>query len=130
MVLFKYKALMERRRMFNTSDLAKMKTVYPTALLLAQHTHIPGGYSREIFNSYQLTIECNLAELADDDRPVNNSTKHLASSVLLRRRQKFKRNLVTVVKRHHKVHDGSNEHCNFIIFVFEGVSSHSQYVNN
>ena len=99
-------ALMKHHRLFYTSDLAKMKTVYPTALLLAQQTHIPGGYDREIFNSYQLTIESNLTELADDGRavlPATSSSKHLASSVLLRRRQRFKRNLVTIVKRHHKV---------------------------
>lgn len=100
-------------RLFGTSDLAKMKTVYPTALLLAQQTHIPGAYGREIFNSYQLTVECNVKELAVDDSDVlpaiTESSKIkvqpacLASSVLLRRRQKFKRNLVTIVKHHHKV---------------------------
>ena len=86
-----------------------MKTVYPAALMLAQQTHIPGAYGREIYNSYQLTIECNVAELGDDDQavlPGNNSVKLttcLTSSVLLRRRQKFKRNLVAIVKQHHKV---------------------------
>lgn len=89
-----------------------MKTVYPTALLLAQQTRIPGGYGRDIYNSYQLTVECNVKELAVDDcgvLPIDNplittmQPPHLASSVLLRRRQKFKRNLVTIVKRHHKV---------------------------
>ena len=96
---------MEHHRLFYTSDLAKMKTVYPTALLLAQQTHIPGGYGREIFNSYQLTIECNLTELADDGQPTSSSSTHLASSILLRRRQKFKRNLLNIVKKHHKVHE-------------------------
>jgi len=90
-----------------------MKTVYPTALLLAQQTHIPGVYGREMFNSYQLTVECNVKELADDDSGglnISGSSRRttqpacLASSVLLRRRQKFKRNLVAIVKQHHKVY--------------------------
>lgn len=89
-----------------------MKTVYPMALLLAQQAHIPGAYGRDIYNSYQLTIECNVKELADDDcgvLTVNESSKitaqptYLVSSILLRRRQKFKRNLLTIVKHHHKV---------------------------
>ena len=96
-------------RSFSTRDLAKMITVYPTALLLAQQTHIPGAYGRDIYNSYQLTIECNVKELADDGcgtSPVVRSSTQpacLVSSVLLRRRQKFKNNLVSIVKQHHKV---------------------------
>lgn len=96
-------------RLFYTSDLAKMKTVYPTALLLAQQTHIPGAYGRDIYNSYQLTVECNVKELGDDgcgvSPVVESSTKPpcLMSSVLLRRRHVFKRNLVSIVKQHHKV---------------------------
>ena len=111
-VLYIYgiKAFIEYRyhRLFYKNDLAKMKTVYPTALLLAQQTHIPGGYGREIFNSYQLTIECNLTELADDGQPAISSSTHLASSILLRRRQKFKRNLLNMVKKHHGVHKAYN----------------------
>lgn len=99
----------KHHRFFAKSDIAKIKTVYPTVLLLAHQNHIPGAYGRDIFNSYQLTVECNTKELADDcgAPPVNKSTgitTHLASSVLLRRRQKFKRNLVAIVKQHHKVY--------------------------
>ena len=100
---------MECYRLFDKKDLAQMKTVYPAALVLAQQTHIPGAYGREIYYSYQLTIECNVAELGDDDQavlPASNSAElmaRLTSSTLLRRRQKFKRNLVSIVKQHHKV---------------------------
>ena len=112
MILFDCGVYIKHHRLFGISDLAKMKTVYPTALLLAQQTQIPGAYGRDIFNSYQLTVECNVKELGSDDRnvlPANEPSRVttqpacLPSSIMLRRRQKFKRNLVNVVKQHHKV---------------------------
>ena len=71
-------------------------------------------YGYACYNSYQLTVECNTEETGDNGSAIDDihtkkqptvSTRppHLSSSVLLKRRQKFKGNLVNVVKQHHKV---------------------------
>jgi len=89
-----------------------MKSVYPEALIFDQQRHIPGMYGYACYNSYQLTVECNTEETGDSatddvhtkEQPtVSTRPPHLSSSMLLKRRQKFKGNLINVVKQHHKV---------------------------
>jgi len=107
-------AYMASFRLFEKCDLARMKSVYPEALIFDQQRHIPGMYGYACYNTYQLTVECNTEETGDSGNTTDDvrtkelprvSTRppHLASSVLLKRRQKFKGNLVNVVKQHHKV---------------------------
>jgi len=102
-----------------------MKTVYPNALIFDQQTHIPGMYGYACYNSYQLTVKVNTEETGDSDATSNDgdikeqprlSTRppHLASSILLKRRQRFRRNLVGIVKEHHKVSAFLMSYCIFV----------------
>jgi len=95
-------------RQFEKYDLARIKTIYPEALLFDQQKHIPGLYDYTCYKSYHLIIKCNTDETCDSGSTTNDvhmSTRppHLSPSVLLKRRQKFVENLVNVVKQHHKV---------------------------
>lgn len=39
-----------------------MNHVYPGAFVFRQERHIPGNYDRQVFEEYQLTVECNVEE--------------------------------------------------------------------
>ena len=90
-----------------------MKTVYPTAFIFRQEKNIPGVYDRKQFESYQLTVECNVREdgsggseaTAEEEAKErkNRSNAVLDSSALLRRRKYFNKNLGEIVRQHHKV---------------------------
>lgn len=49
-------------RAFAEHNLGQMKRVYPEAFLFRRENHIPGNYDREMFEQYQLTVECNVEE--------------------------------------------------------------------
>ena len=90
-----------------------MKTVYPTAFIFRQEKNIPGVYDRKQFESYQLTVECNVREdgsggsdaTAEEEAKErkNRSNAVLDSSALLRRRKYFNKNIGEIVRQHHKV---------------------------
>ncbi|NWR86444.1 CDT1 factor, partial [Furnarius figulus] len=83
------------RRQFEERHLGQIKAVYPTSYQLRQEKNIPtfGGKKSD----YQLTLEPVVGEEEKvDGRP------HLSASRLLERRREFHRNLVNIVKQHHK----------------------------
>ncbi|KAJ7398926.1 DNA replication factor Cdt1 [Pitangus sulphuratus] len=85
------------RRQFEERHMGQIKAVYPTSYRLRQEKNIPtfgnGGKKSE----YQLTLEPVVGEEEKvDGRP------HLSASRLLERRKEFHRNLVNIVKQHHK----------------------------
>ncbi|NXM24960.1 CDT1 factor, partial [Oxyruncus cristatus] len=85
------------RRQFEERHVGQIKAVYPTSYQLRQEKNIPtfgnGGKKSE----YQLTLEPVVGEEEKvDGRP------HLSASRLLERRKEFHRNLVNIVKQHHK----------------------------
>ena len=49
-------------RAFAEQNLGQMKRVYPGAFLFRRENHISGNYDREVFEQYQLTVECNAEE--------------------------------------------------------------------
>ncbi|KFV70362.1 DNA replication factor Cdt1, partial [Dryobates pubescens] len=84
-------------KQFEERHVGQIKAVYPTSYRLRQEKNIPtfgGGIKK---SDYQLTLEPVLEEEEKvDGRP------HLSASRLLERRKEFHRNLVNVVKQHHK----------------------------
>ncbi|XP_050835022.1 DNA replication factor Cdt1 [Serinus canaria] len=86
------------RRQFEEQHLGQIKAVYPSSYRLRQEKNIPtfgsGGKKK---SEYQLTLEPVLGEEEKvDGRP------HLSASRLLERRREFHRNLVNIVREHHK----------------------------
>ena len=73
-----------------------MKTVYPLAFVFRQEKNIPGQLEGE---RYHLTVECAFSRGAD---PSSMKPKHLYPTILVQRRRVFRRNLNSIVKRHHK----------------------------
>ena len=83
-----------------------MKSVYPNAFVFRQEKNIPGVYDRKKYESYQLTVECNVREDGRGEGGEGgggSSGGFLDSSALLRRRKYFNKNLIEIVKKHHKV---------------------------
>ncbi|KAL8195080.1 UNVERIFIED_CONTAM: hypothetical protein K2H54_046400 [Gekko kuhli] len=80
------------RKQFEERNVGQIQTVYPAAYVLRQEKNLPtfssGGLKR---SDYQLTIE-----------PVVGEGEKLSASRLLERQKVFHRNLVNVVKEHHK----------------------------
>ena len=74
------------------SDLAKIKTVYPKAFVFDIVQISEEGYV--------LAVHCNLEE------PDDLVMKYLTPTKLSRRREKFKRNLVTMLTLYHQVNLG------------------------
>ncbi|NWX23178.1 CDT1 factor, partial [Aegotheles bennettii] len=86
------------RKQFEERHVGQIKAVYPTSYRLRQEKNIPtfGGAGKR--SDYQLTLEPVVGEEEKvDGRP------HLSASRLLERRREFHRNLVNIVKEHHKV---------------------------
>ncbi|CAN8187138.1 unnamed protein product [Coccothraustes coccothraustes] len=86
------------RRQFEEQHLGQIKAVYPSSYQLRQEKNVPtfgsGGRKK---SEYQLTLEPVLGEEEKvDGRP------HLSASRLLERRREFHRNLVNIVREHHK----------------------------
>ncbi|NXQ57062.1 CDT1 factor, partial [Anthoscopus minutus] len=84
------------RRQFEERHLGQIKAVYPSSYRLRQE-NVPSFGSRGKKSEYQLTLEPLLGEEEKvDGRP------HLSASRLLERRREFHRNLVNIVREHHK----------------------------
>ncbi|XP_027745928.1 DNA replication factor Cdt1 [Empidonax traillii] len=85
------------RRQFEERHMGQIKAVYPTSYRLRQEKNIPTFGSGGKKSEYQLTLEPVVGEEEKvDGRP------HLSASRLLERRKEFHRNLVNIVKQHHK----------------------------
>ncbi|NXL37418.1 CDT1 factor, partial [Glaucidium brasilianum] len=85
------------RRQFEERHVGQIKAVYPTSYRLRQEKNIPTFGNGLKKSDYQLTLEPVLGEEEKvDGRP------HLSASRLLARRKEFNRNLVNIVKQHHK----------------------------
>ena len=90
-------------RQFEEHNLAQIKMVYPSAYIFRQQKDIPGYFNGD-GGKYQLTIECNGKE--DGVRPSSSSGSseqhHLNPADLVYRRRIFKKNLYSIVRKHHK----------------------------
>ncbi|NWW38408.1 CDT1 factor, partial [Panurus biarmicus] len=85
------------RRQFEERHLGQIKAVYPNSYRLRQEKNVPTFGSGGKKSEYQLTLEPLLGEEEKvDGRP------HLSASRLLERRREFHRNLVNIVREHHK----------------------------
>ncbi|XP_066050856.1 DNA replication factor Cdt1 [Chamaea fasciata] len=85
------------RRQFEERHLGQIKAVYPSSYRLRQEKNVPTFGSDGKKSEYQLTLEPLLEEEEKvDGRP------HLSASRLLERRREFHRNLVNIVREHHK----------------------------
>nr|XP_009675147.1 PREDICTED: DNA replication factor Cdt1 [Struthio camelus australis] len=85
------------RKQFEERHVGQIKAVYPASYRLRQEKNIPTFSSSIKKSDYQLTLEPVLGEEEKvDGRP------HLSASRLLERRKEFSRNLVNIVKQHHK----------------------------
>ncbi|NXR40596.1 CDT1 factor, partial [Zosterops hypoxanthus] len=85
------------RRQFEERHLGQIKAVYPGSYRLRQEKNVPTFGSDGKKSEYQLTLEPLLGEEEKvDGRP------HLSVSRLLERRREFHRNLVNIVREHHK----------------------------
>ncbi|XP_029821387.1 DNA replication factor Cdt1 [Manacus vitellinus] len=85
------------RRQFEERHVGQIKAVYPTSYRLRQEKNIPTFGDGRKKSEYQLTLEPVVGEEEKvDGRP------HLSASRLLERRKEFRRNLVNIVKQHHK----------------------------
>ena len=93
-------------RKYENRNLAQMDTVYPKAFVFRQEKNIPGIYDHKRYESYQLTVECNVREDGREEEGRGEQEKVnlvLDSSALLRRRKVFNKNLCEITRRHHKV---------------------------
>uniref|UniRef100_A0A8C5MU79 DNA replication factor Cdt1 n=1 Tax=Leptobrachium leishanense TaxID=445787 RepID=A0A8C5MU79_9ANUR len=86
------------RKQFEEQNVGQIKTVYPTAYKFRQEKNIPTFKNGMRKTDFQLTMEPILEE---GDKV--NGCPQLTASRLLQRRCLFNKNLVNVVKRHHKV---------------------------
>ncbi|XP_007887507.2 DNA replication factor Cdt1 [Callorhinchus milii] len=82
------------RRKFEERNVGQIKTVYPAAYRFRQEKDIP-TWTNSV-KKYQLTIDPVVEGVNADGRP------HLKASRLLQRRRVFGRNLLNIVKQHHK----------------------------
>ncbi|KAK4814420.1 hypothetical protein QYF61_018518 [Mycteria americana] len=85
------------RKQFEERHVGQIKAVYPTSYRLRREKNVPTFGNDVKKSDYQLTLEPVLGEEEKvDGRP------HLSASRLLERRKEFNRNLVNIVKQHHK----------------------------
>ncbi|XP_050778559.1 DNA replication factor Cdt1 [Gopherus flavomarginatus] len=84
-------------KQFEQRNVGQIKAVYPTSYKFRQEKNVPTFSSFLKKSSYQLTIEPVLGEEEKVD-----GHPHLSASRLLERRRVFSRNLVNIVKQHHK----------------------------
>lgn len=92
------------RRSFDVKNVGQIKQVYPAAFHYKQEKNIPGHYDREMFEQYQLTVASNVEETGTAEACTVSSSgfKYLGASSLLQRRQKFRKELVSITKAHHQ----------------------------
>ncbi|NXR09504.1 CDT1 factor, partial [Semnornis frantzii] len=84
-------------KQFEERHVGQIKAVYPTSYKLRQEKNIPTFGSGIKKSDYQLTLE----PVLEEEEKVNGRP-HLSASRLLERRKEFHRNLVNIVKQHHK----------------------------
>nr|XP_033795929.1 DNA replication factor Cdt1 isoform X2 [Geotrypetes seraphini] len=85
------------RKPFEERNMGQIKAVYPTAYKFRQEKNIPTFRDDMKKSDYQLTIEPLVEQVENSDgRP------QLCVFHLLERRRVFSRNLINVVKEHHK----------------------------
>ncbi|XP_030437461.1 DNA replication factor Cdt1 [Gopherus evgoodei] len=84
-------------KQFEQRNVGQIKAVYPTSYKFRQEKNVPTFSGFLTKSSYQLTIEPVLGEEEKVDGHL-----HLSASRLLERRRVFSRNLVNIVKQHHK----------------------------
>ncbi|KAL7833421.1 hypothetical protein AOLI_G00283810 [Acnodon oligacanthus] len=82
---------------FEETHVGQIKAVYPSAYAFRQERNVPNFSGTAKKSAYQLTVEPVIEEETNGARPVLSATR------LLERRRVFHQNLVTIVKRHHKV---------------------------
>ncbi|XP_033896269.3 DNA replication factor Cdt1 [Acipenser ruthenus] len=87
------------RKQFEEHNVGQIKTVYPTAYTFRQEKNIPTFSQTVKRSSYQLTVE----PLLDGVSEKTEGRPQLSASRLLERRRTFNRNLINMVKEHHKV---------------------------
>nr|XP_020644042.1 DNA replication factor Cdt1 [Pogona vitticeps] len=79
------------RKQFEERNVGQIKTVYPTSYTLRQEKNVPSFGSGQRRPAYQLTLE-----------PVLKAGEKLSASRQMERRKIFGRNLINIVKEHHK----------------------------
>ncbi|NXG46937.1 CDT1 factor, partial [Psilopogon haemacephalus] len=84
-------------KQFEEQHVGQIKAVYPTSYKLRREKNIPTFGSGIKKSDYQLTLE----PVLEEEEKVNGRP-HLSASRLLERRKEFHRNLVNIVKQHHK----------------------------
>ncbi|XP_035273991.1 DNA replication factor Cdt1 [Anguilla anguilla] len=84
---------------FEEDHVGRIKTVYPSAYTFRQERNVPTFSATANRSSYQLTVE----PVIEEGKEKNGVRPTLSASCLLKRRRTFHRNLVDVVKQHHKV---------------------------
>nr|AUG68262.1 Cdt1 [Platynereis dumerilii] len=96
------------KRAFEESMLAQIKTVYPNAYVFRQEKGIP-VFGKGRTSNYQLTVEANLTDdmkgylcKSKADEVDANGKPFLSATRMLERRSVFHRNLLEIVKKHHK----------------------------
>ncbi|XP_054456204.1 DNA replication factor Cdt1 [Anoplopoma fimbria] len=82
---------------FEESHVGQIKTVFPEAYTFRQEKNVPTFNSSIKKGGYQLTVEPVIFSDQNEARPV------LSASSLLERRRIFQLNLLSIVKRHHKI---------------------------
>uniref|UniRef100_A0A4X2M0K9 DNA replication factor Cdt1 n=1 Tax=Vombatus ursinus TaxID=29139 RepID=A0A4X2M0K9_VOMUR len=85
------------RKRFEERNVGQIKTVYPASYRFRQERNIPTFNDSVKRSDYQLTIEPVLEQEGGE------GAAQLSASHLLQRRRTFGRNLVNLVKEHHKV---------------------------
>ncbi|KAM6118053.1 DNA replication factor Cdt1 [Pterocles gutturalis] len=85
------------RKQFEERHVGQIKAVFPSSYTLRQEKNIPTFSDGVKKSDYQLTLEPVLGE---EDKV--DGRLHLSASRLLERRKEFHRNLVNIVKQHHK----------------------------
>ncbi|XP_020845129.2 LOW QUALITY PROTEIN: DNA replication factor Cdt1 [Phascolarctos cinereus] len=86
------------RKRFEERNVGQIKTVYPASYRFRQERNIPTFNDSVKRSDYQLTIEPVL-----EREEGGEGAAQLSASCLLQRRHTFSRNLVNLVKEHHKV---------------------------
>ncbi|XP_027702073.1 DNA replication factor Cdt1 [Vombatus ursinus] len=86
------------RKRFEERNVGQIKTVYPASYRFRQERNIPTFNDSVKRSDYQLTIEPVL-----EQEEGGEGAAQLSASHLLQRRRTFGRNLVNLVKEHHKV---------------------------
>ncbi|XP_014662178.1 PREDICTED: DNA replication factor Cdt1-like [Priapulus caudatus] len=89
------------RRTFEKKNLAQIKSVHPSAYVFRQEKGLKCYDNKTHSSAFQLTLE----PVVNDDQGTKDGGQkipHLSASALLERKTTFHRNLIAIVKQHHK----------------------------